>query len=365
VNRKILIIIGIAVVAVVAALFVLRPAYKSVDPRSVVRIGFSMPLSGDAAKFGRAAQNAARLFFDSFEADAAHYRYEVFFEDNRFQSAAAVTGARKMIAANRVNAIVSFASHIGGAINPIAERAGVIHISTATDPLVAAGDYNFTIVSSAQDKAQQVIRHLQATGAKTIDFVHELTSVQQVFLDVLRAELEGTGIEIRNVHSVNRGERDFRPILRRIANDRPDVIFAQFFMPEIAIFLRQYHQMEMTIPVTSVESFSFLEDKSLADGFYYGDGAPGTDDFMQRHEKLTGEAATNYAEYFYAILQILTKAFEANPDAVCNTVAARTILEKTSGMETSIGTLTTGSDGIINSPGTLRKIENGKAVIVK
>jgi ABC-type branched-subunit amino acid transport system substrate-binding protein len=349
----------------VAAVFALRPAHKPADPRPVVRIGFSMPLSGDAAKFGRSAQHAARLFFENFDADAAHYRYEIVFEDNRFQSVTAATSARKMIAANRVNAIVSFASHIGGAINPIAERAGVIHISASTDPAVAQGDYNFTIVTSAEDKAQQVIRHMQNQGMRTIDYVHEVTSVQQIFLGVLQSELEGTGIKVRNIYPVNRGERDFRPILHRIASDAPDVIFAQFFMPEIAIFLRQYHQLGMTVPVVSVESFSFLEDKSLATGFYYGDGAPGSDDFIRRHEKLVGTAVTNYAEYFYAILQILTKAFEANPDAVDNTAGARTIMTQTSGMETTIGIITTYPGGVINSPGSLRKIENGKSVIVK
>ncbi|MCL2757910.1 MAG: ABC transporter substrate-binding protein [Alphaproteobacteria bacterium] len=363
-SKKLLIIVG-AVVIAAFAFFAMRPAYMSSDPRPVIRIGFSMPLSGEAAKFGRSAQHAVRLFFDDFDADAAHFRYEVFFEDNRFQSATAATSARKMIAANRVNAIVSFASHIGGAINPIAERAGVIHISTATDPNVAQGDYNFTIVTSAEDKAREVIRHLQNTGARTIDYVHEITSVQQIFLDVLRGELEGTGITVRNVHPVNRGERDFRPILHRVNNDAPDVIFAQFFMPEIAIFLRQYHQLNMTIPVISVESFSFLEDKSLAEGFYYGDGAPWSDDFIERFERLTGTRVTNYAEYYYAILQILTKAFEANPDTADNAAAARTILEKTGGMETAIGTITTAPSGVINSPGTLRKIENGITVIVK
>ena len=360
VNKKNLIIVGVIAIIAAAAFFAFRPASPACD-KPVVRIGFSMPLSGAAAKFGRAAQRGVRLFFENFDAGTAHFRYEVVFEDNRFQSAAAVTSARKMIAANRVNAIASFASHIGGAINPVAERSGVIHISLSTDPAVAAGDYNFTLVSSARDKAQIMVRHLQAQGAKTIDYVFELTSVQQVFLDTLKSEIAGTGIEIGNLYSVHRGERDFRPILRRIATDPPDAIFAQFFMPEIAIFLRQYHQMEMTIPVVSVESFSFLEDKSLADGFYYGDGAQGTDDFIKRH----GSAVTNYAEYSYAIMQILTKAFESNPDAVCSTAAARAILKKTSGMDTAIGPITTNPNGTIDAPGTLRKIENGKTVIVE
>ncbi|MCL1786237.1 MAG: ABC transporter substrate-binding protein [Alphaproteobacteria bacterium] len=362
-NKKLWIIIG---VVLVAAMFLwLRQSRESADPRPVVTIGFSMPLSGDSAKFGRAARHAVELFMQDFDATAAHYRYKVIFEDNRFQSTVAATGAHKMIAAGRANAIVSLAAHIGGAINPIAERAGVIHISASIDPGVARGDYNFTIISSARRHAQRSVQHLRDQGVKTIDIVHEISSGQLVSLDALKDEMGSTEIKIRNMYPVTRGERNFRPILQRIASTSPDMILVQFFEPEIAIFLRQYHQSGMTIPLFSDESFSFLEDKTLAEGLYYVANAPASDDFAGRYEQLAGSAATDYAEYMHAIMQILTMAFESNPDRVDNADAARTILEKTDGLQTTIGRVTIHSDGVIDAPAALRKIENGKPVTVK
>ncbi|MCL2737630.1 MAG: ABC transporter substrate-binding protein, partial [Alphaproteobacteria bacterium] len=357
-SKKLLIIAGIAVISAFA-FFAIRPAYMSSDPRPVIRIGFSMPMSGDSAHFGKAARHGVRLFFEDFDADAAHYRYEIIFEDNRFQSGVAASVAHKMIAANRVNAIVSLASHIGGPTNPIAERAGVIHISASIDPDVARGEYNFIIISSARGQAQAVIRHLQNLGVGTITLVHEIVSGQQVFINALKSEIKGTGIEIKSVYPVNKGERDFRPILQRIANDTPDMILPQFSEPEIAIFLRQYHQSGITIPLFSADSFSFLGDKTLAEGLYYVATASGNDDFTERYERLVGSTATNFAEYMHAILQILTTAFEANPDAADNTAAARAILEKTDGLETVIGVVTICPGGIIDAPTVLRKIENG------
>jgi branched-chain amino acid transport system substrate-binding protein len=365
-SKKVWVIFSVIVMTVlVAVFFVLRPAYKSDDPRPVITIGISMPMSGDSAMFGKAARHGVKLFFEDFDADAAHYRYKVVFEDNRSQSAAAASGAQKMIAADRVRAIISLMSHIGGAINPVAERSRVIHISASLDPAVARGDYNFIIVSSARGQAQKAVQHLQAQGVKTIVIAHEISSAQQIFIDALKSEIKETGIEIKNMHPINRGERDFRPILQRIANDAPDMIFAQFREPEIAIFLRQYHQLGMTIPLFSGESFSFLGDKTLATGFYYVATAPASADFMRRYEQLTGNTATDYAEHVHASLQILTTAFEANPDTDDNAIIARTILEKTGGLKTAIGIVTIYPTGIIDAPAVLRRIENGAPVLVK
>jgi len=364
-NKKVLIIIGIVVIAVAVALSAFRPAYKSADPRPVITIGISMPMTGDSARFGKAARHGVKLFFEDFDADTAHHKYKIVFEDNRSQSSTAATGARKMIAADRVRAIISLMSHIGGAINPVAERSRVVHISASLDPAVARGDYNFIIVSSAREQAQKAIQHLQAQNVKTIVIAHEISSAQQIFIDALKSEIKKTGIEIKNTYPINRDERDFRPILQRIARDAPNMILAQFREPEIAIFLRQYHQSGITIPLFSVESFSFLGDKTLAEGFYYVANAPGSAEFERRYEQLAGSSATDYAEYVHASLQILTAAFEANPNTDDNAIIARTILEQTDGMETAIGVVTVCPGGIIDAPAVLRKIENGAPVLIR
>ena len=81
--------------------------------------------------------------------------------------------------------------------------------------------------------------------------------------------------------------------------------------PEIDIFMRQAKTHDVQAPITGLQSFTFLKDKSLADGGWYVDVSMANQDFINRYNKITNNAPTSFAENFYTLLLVAVTNFES------------------------------------------------------
>lgn len=361
------VIIGI-VAAVVVAFGVWRHQALTHEPASdkpVIKIGVSYPLSGDAAVFGQAAKNAAKIFFDEFNKQERAFDYKVIWEDNQSKLAIHARAAKKLIAVNKVDVIFTFMSNFGAVVSPMAEESKVLHVSAATDPLVGKGDYNFLMSSNVEAETSLLYDTLLKKGAREVEIVVANISGAISMLDYFQKIVnEKKGIQINKVHYVNPDERDMRIMLMKIKRDKPDYIISLLFAPAIDIFLRQYHDAGMTIPVTGVETLSYLQNKALAEGMWYVDVAGATDAYAEKYLSKTGLKTTDYAEYMDVMLQAVTTAYE-NAKTTDKLKVGAEIIAGMRGAATAVGPVTVDAEGIINTTAILRKITNGKAVITE
>ncbi len=362
-KKVILGIVFILIIATSLLIFNKKPIVQS--DRPTVKIGISLPLSGDAAVYGESAKQAVKIFFDNFNKDKSFYNYEIVYEDDQFQASKAATGVNKMISINKIDAVLTFMSHIGSAISPIAKRNKVLHMSVATDPKIADGEYNFTVSTSAKDEMNRLIKNFERMKIQTVEFVTTNTSGGVIFLEAFKEAIKGKSIILKATHSINPTDRDFRPLLQKINNSKPDVVVVQLFTPAVSIFVTQYHQQGMKISLTSAEGFSFIEDKNIINDFYYVDAAPASQNYIEQYKKVAGNETTNYSEYVYTMLQVLVSSFEQYAKEVIDTKEVSKIInEKTTGMSTAIGKIITYPKGVIDAPGVLKHVQDGKVVIV-
>jgi ABC-type branched-subunit amino acid transport system substrate-binding protein len=373
-NKKIIfgVVALIVIVIVILNLFqdpwMLKRVQHDENGKPIIKIGLSVPMSGDLAFLGEAQKNAVEMFMDNFNADDAYYKYEIIIEDNRGNVANTVSSIHKMIASDKVNVVLTYMSSHGLAVSPIADRSEVIHFSISTDPNVAQGDYNFTLMTAPLSHIRLLIDYAEnEMKVQNISVVMSSNvAVAAVYLQTLQAEIANRpGMRITGVHGVNSGERNFRPILQKITAERPDAIMNLLFIPELEIFLRQYHQTGTKTPMISSEMFASVKDKTLIEGSVYSDNAPATDEFIKEYTDRFGSSATSYAEYTYAMLQILTRAFEAyaRPE-VKNADILPLIIKKSDGAETSVGKVTAYPGGVLDTPAVLRIVRDGRAEIL-
>lgn len=134
--------------------------------------------------------------------------------------------------------------------------------------------------------------------------------------------------------------------------------------PTIDVFMKQYHDAKIDIPVTGIETFTYLQNKALAEGMWYVDAASATDSFVEQYQQKTGKETTDYAEYMSFILQIITNGYEG-ASTLDREEVAEYIQENSSGLKTAVGIVKAEPDGIINGQPILKKIINGKPVIVE
>ncbi len=330
--------------------------------KPTIKIGVIYPMSGDGAIYGIAAKDTTTMFFDEFNKQDRRFNYEIIFEDNQLKLPLTAMLANRLIQVNKVDVLVTCLSNFGAVVSPIAENYKTLHFSVATDPTVANGFYNFMASSNIEGEVKLLYDTLLKHNARKVDIVVVNAtgpiSMVNYFKDIVAQE---KGLKINNTYSVNANEKDFRILISKIKNNNPDYVILMLAMPTIDIFLKQYKENNANIPVTGIETFTYLQNKKLADGMWYIDTAPATDDFAKRYETKTGRNTTDYAEYMDLVLQMITLGYEGT-NSTDKVKVAEYVQKYSNGMSTAIGTVSTKTDGIIDGEPILKKVENGKIV---
>ena len=333
--------------------------------KPVVKIGAMYPMSGDGAAFGAAAQKATEMFFEEFNKRPHKFDYQVLFEDNQYVLSKQATLTQKLINVDKADVLISVMSNFGSVVAPTAEQKKIIHFSVATDPAVAKGFYNLITSSNPKGEADVMYRQLLKHGVKKVDVVIVNATGPQSMLDYFQKRIEqDKQIEIGQVYYVNADEKDFRIMLYKIKENNPDYILAQLAMPTIDVFMKQYHESGIDIPVTGIESFTYLQNKEFAEGMWYVDAAPATNDYVKKYQAKTGSSATDYAEYMDFILQMITFGYEG-----ASTTDKEKVIDyienNAAGQITAVGEISTEDDGILNGQPVVKIIKNGEPVIVE
>ena len=335
------------------------------NAKPVIKIGVMYPLSGDGAAFGDAAKNDAEMFFAEFNKKPHKFDYKVIFEDNQYKLAKQATLTQKLINVDKVDVLVSVMSNFGAVVSPLAEQHKILHFSVATDPAVSKGFYNMITSSNPAGEADVMYRQLLKEGAKKVDIVVVNATGPESMVDYFEKRVaQDNQIKIGQTFHVNAEEKDFRIMLYKIKESAPDYILVQLAMPTIDIFLKQYRESGIKIPVTGIESFTYLQNRELAEGMWYADAAPATDDFVKKYQAKTGKTATDYAEYLDFILQMITFGYEG----VGTTDRAKVIdyiQNNSEGEITAVGKITTEPDGILNGQPVIKTIINGEPVVTE
>ena len=355
------------------ALFAIAGCDREQSNKPVVKIAFLYPMSGDGAMFGYTAQKVSDWYLSEFEKNNpnAKYKYRAIFEDAQWSASKTATLANKVITVDNADAMLSMTSSQGMVMNPIAEQNKVIQLSFAADPKAAQGDFNFRIATSAKNVVERTFKYMKKNNMKTFSTVVLTSDAGSVAVvdEFKRVASENKNVKMKSAYSINPGDKNFDVMLAKIKKESPDILVVEALPPESDLFLRAMYRANVKIPVTGIWTIPALTDKSVAEGMWYVDDATATPEFMKQFERVIGGKATNYGEFAYTMLNVLTNAWE-NADAESGQKPApenvvKSIMKNTNGLKTPLGTLTIENDGSIALPGVMKQIKNGEQVIIE
>ncbi|MCK4341608.1 MAG: ABC transporter substrate-binding protein [Phycisphaerae bacterium] len=126
---------------------------ESADVLQPIKIGATLPLSGDAAVWGKNTQQGIDLALEQINASGGVLgrKLEVIYEDTQALAKEGVSAYRKLVTVHEVPAIIDDSvSSVTLAMAPMAEKDKVVILATgATAPKVSeAGDFIFRIWNS-------------------------------------------------------------------------------------------------------------------------------------------------------------------------------------------------------------------------
>lgn len=226
-------ITGLVAVFLLASSFILVS-----NAEGFIKLGFFAPITGPAAADGESCLQAAQLAVKIINEGGGinGTQVELVYYDDAFSPPQAVSIAQKLTTKDGVVAAVSGSySHTTRATAETFQNGKIPMISAygVHPDITRAGDYVFrqSFVGTVQGRAAAEVA-IKLLGAKKIavifvdnDFGNELS---KSFIEYA----EKKGVEILSVDSFALGEKEFTPVLTKIKQENPDLLFMAAYAGE-------------------------------------------------------------------------------------------------------------------------------------
>jgi branched-chain amino acid transport system substrate-binding protein len=366
-----LIVIGVLVV-VLGAWFALRGRRSE---ESTVRVGVALPLTGDAAVYGKALKNGIDLALS--EENANDVKISLIYEDDQGQGAQAVSTARKLIDVERVPVIIGGAmSSTAEAIIPVCDSSKTVLLSpTATKPsLPHKGGYFLRLwPSDNYDGKIMAETAYNKLGLRRVSVLYVNVAYGVGITDVFEREFKNLGGTIVSKEGYAQGATDFRTSLTKVKASDPEAIYLPGYVAEVTQILKQAKELGLKTRFLGVNS---LYDPKLieiagtaAEGavFTYPTFDTKADDpviqrFVSAYKTRYGSEPDAFAAQGYDSLRVLRKALNNLKNHATSGSAILESLHSLGSFQGPSGQFAFDETGDVEKPLRLLTVRNGQFV---
>lgn len=302
-----------------AALFA-APAFAQ---QPTYRIGYQLPLTGNTAQYGQDFKNAAEIALERFGKAGKPFKVEIVYEDSRSDAKEGVAIARKFVDDKSIVGVLGdFTSGVSIAAAQVYKDAGMPQLSqTASHPdYTRISKWQFRNITTQAQEGPLNAEWMSAQGYKKIAVIAEQSDWGQTVVSYFVDALKKRGGQVTTTEMFNRGLADFRPIITKIARERPDAIYTGFFYEDGAQFLKQMKQLGAAIPVHSTSAAynqklielagADADGMKLTATFLPNNPAPHVQEFVTAWKAKTGAEPGQFPAQAYDAVNIMIAALE-------------------------------------------------------
>ena len=274
-----------------------------------IKVGILAPLTGDAAQYGIAASNAAKLYFDQLNAAGGinGKNIEYILLDEKGQAADAVVAYNSLLEQG-VTAIV-------GDVTTAPTIAVAVESASANMPLItgSATAAAVTVDPDTNTVRSNVFRSCfidpfqgekmasfskEKLGAKTAAVLFNTNIDYSVGLkDAFIAKAAEIGLEVVATESYSDTDVDFKGQLTNINAKTPDVIFCPDYYQKVALIAPQAKEVGLTATFVGGDGWDgaieAINDVSMIEGAYYCSGFS-ADDTSEAVQKFLSDYKAAY-----------------------------------------------------------------------
>ncbi|MEK7095282.1 MAG: ABC transporter substrate-binding protein [Patescibacteria group bacterium] len=368
-NKKIL---SIVIIILLAAFAIIRGNYSQTNDiatqKMTVKIGVTLPLTGDISVLGQDNKNAIMLAYERL--GETKYNYELIFEDDQFKPSVGASTVNKLISIDGVSAVISFGSPVGNVVSSITEKSKVPHVNDfASDPHVADGEYNFVHYTPSYEDSRVFVAELEKRGIKKLVFFGQSDNPGVVaIIDAFEKDIKNSDIQVLSTQKFNTGTRDFRTMISKVKDLNLDIYVLEASTPELETLTKQLRDAGIKTPVTSMEAFEFSDQLSLFEGMWYVNAADPeqwfVDLFKNKYGSIPRFGSANGYDSFNLIVQAIEKSGDGK--TIPSGEQIKNSLAGIKGFDGALGKgLNIDGNGIVVSKPVVRVIQNGVPVTLK
>lgn len=372
-SKRTQILIGLAVIVVGLAVWL---ALRNRQPQErTIRVGVALPLTGDAAVYGKALQNGIELALS--EESATEPNISLIYEDDQGLGAQAVSAVRKLIDVDKVPVIIGGAmSSTAEATIPVCDSAKTVLVSpTATKPsLPHKGGYFLRLWPSDNydGKIMAETAH-NKLSLQRISVLYVNVAYGVGITEVFEREFKNLGGTIVSKEGYAQGATDFRTALTKIQAANPEAVYLPGYVAEVTQILKQAKELGFKTKFLGVNS---LYDPKLIE--IAGSAAEGavftyptfdtksTDPLIQRfvsaYQAKYGSEPDAFAAQGYDALRVVKKALGKTNGRPVSGAEVLTALHSLGPFQGPGGQFTFDETGDVEKPLRLLSVRNGRFV---
>lgn len=208
-------------------------AITAAQADTVVKIGFSSPLSGPQAHYGKDNENATKMAIDDLNARpltiaGQKVTFELVSEDDQADPRVGTQVAQRLVDSGVKAVIGHFNSGVSIPASRIYSDAGIPQLSVSTNPAFTTAGYKttFRLVGSDSQVGGALGRYAVAQlKAQRIAVIDDRTAYGQGIADEFIKSIQGLGKQPVKREYTNDKASDFTAILTSLKAVHPDVIF--------------------------------------------------------------------------------------------------------------------------------------------
>ncbi len=345
----------------IAALILLTGfAVSHAADKPTIKIGWSLPLTGDLGWIGEGMRDAALLAKD--EIGASNYNWEFIFEDDKLDPKNTATVGNKFIHIDKVDATVAVGGSCGGAMSKLADQNKIVNFSVTTEPSVEEGDMNFGHWTPLPEQNIVLVQQIEKRGFKKVaSFVNiSLNDYVSIHKDLAqRIKFVASG-EVQN------DQKDFRTEIAKVLKADPDIIILCLRAPILDMLTRQLRELGYKGRLTAIESFAASKEKDLYEGEFMVGGAEQTNFFSKAFQDKYNKEPKIGAANAYDIVKLVVFAVEnSGVKGKPTTKQISDSLKKINYYPGALGTLRVQESGRVWSAATVQMIKDGKVIHIE
>ena len=219
-------IVGLVIVVIIIVV-VSRGGSNNSGP---IKIGFIGPLTGGAAPYGEPSANAVKIAVGEINAAGGvnSRPLQVIYEDGKCSGPDAAGAAQKLVNIDKVKYLIGGGcSGESFSVVPIITAAKVLAISPISSAPKLSGSSPYFIRNNPNDNlfGPSLADFLASSSYKTVATISEQTDYAQGIKTVFLAELQKDGLASADVEDFTSDTTDFRTILSKVRDSKPDVLF--------------------------------------------------------------------------------------------------------------------------------------------
>ena len=244
----------------VLALTACKEEKKDADAKPIIKIGATLPLSGNLIYIGEGVKNALNMVMEKWQQADTKYNYEIVYEDDLLKPQQAAINTQKLINMDKAKVVISVFGVVDRPVDDIANQNKVISLSCSYGKNDVP-EYGLNTSSQNEEIYAVTLQELQRRKAKRVALLGSNAAVSNALLGYAAEHLPKDGIEVVFDERYNVGETDYRLSIQKMEQKAPDYYILFGVEPMNSVFVKQYYELTGKNNLASLGTFASISLK--------------------------------------------------------------------------------------------------------